>query len=119
MVNLATHILVFALGGDVTGKECGPLASNTWSISCIVIWELTKLIQLERIDMDQDGPEVVRALARIYVWTHDLAVSIQSTNLDFRGDAADELIAPTSVNHKVPLVTRNRRIRSSRLVPLA
>jgi predicted nucleic acid-binding protein len=32
---------------------------------------------------------------------------------------ADELIAATSVVHRVPLVTRDRQIRRSKLVPLA
>jgi PIN domain nuclease of toxin-antitoxin system len=69
--------------------------------------------------MDQDNPEVARVLSRIHVWPHDLAVSIQPTELDVWGDAADELIATTSVVHKVPLFTSDRRIRGSRLVPLA
>ena len=42
-----------------------------------------------------------------------------STKLDFRGDPADELIAATSVVHNVPLVTRDRSIRRSKVVPLA
>jgi predicted nucleic acid-binding protein len=42
-----------------------------------------------------------------------------STQLDFSADPADELIAATSIVHDVPLVTRDRRIRSSRRVPLA
>ena len=32
---------------------------------------------------------------------------------------ADELIAATSVVHGVPLVTRDRRLLASRIVPLA
>jgi PIN domain nuclease of toxin-antitoxin system len=39
--------------------------------------------------------------------------------LDFRGDPADEIIAATSVVHHVSLVTRDRQIRRSKLVPLA
>jgi PIN domain nuclease of toxin-antitoxin system len=39
--------------------------------------------------------------------------------LDFRGDPADEIIAATSLVHNVPLVTRDRVIRSSKVVPLA
>jgi predicted nucleic acid-binding protein len=36
-----------------------------------------------------------------------------------RGDPADELIAATSVVQRVPLVTRDRGLRRSKLVPLA
>jgi len=49
----------------------------------------------------------------------DLVVSNASTRLDFSGDPADELIAATSVVHRVPLLTRDRRIRRSQIVPLA
>jgi PIN domain nuclease of toxin-antitoxin system len=36
-----------------------------------------------------------------------------------QGDPADELIGATSVVHQVPLVTRDRGLRGSKLVPLA
>jgi PIN domain nuclease of toxin-antitoxin system len=61
----------------------------------------------------------VRTLSGLHVWPIDLAIGVQSTRLDFRGDPADELIAATSVVHRVPLLTRDRRIRASRVVPLA
>lgn len=119
MVNLDTHVLVFALAGEVTAKERGVLAANPWSVSAIVFWELAKLVQLGRLDMDLEAGEVVRALSTVHVWPIDLAVSIQSTRLDFKGDPADKLIAATSVVHSVPLLTRDKRIKKSRLVPLA
>ncbi len=119
MVNLDSHILIFALAGDVTAKERRVLAGNTWSISAIVLWELAKLIQLGRIAMNLEDGEVVRTLSALHVWPIDLAVSIQSTRLDFKADPADELIAATSVVHGVPLLTRDRRIRKSRIVPMA
>jgi PIN domain nuclease of toxin-antitoxin system len=119
VVNLDTHILVFALSGEVTARERRVLSTNSWSISPIVFWELAKLVQLGRIDVDLDDAEVVRTLSGIHVWPLDLAVGLQSTRLDFHGDPADEIIAATSVVHRVPLVTRDRRIRGSRIVPLA
>jgi predicted nucleic acid-binding protein len=36
-----------------------------------------------------------------------------------RGDPADELIAATSLVHGVPLVTRDRALLASKVVPLA
>jgi PIN domain nuclease of toxin-antitoxin system len=119
MVNIDTHILVFALTGEVTDRERRVLASNTWSVSAIVLWELAKLAQLGRIDIDLDDAELTRTLSSIQIWPIDLAVSIQSTRLDFKSDPADELIAATSIVHKIPLLTRDRRIRGSRLVKLA
>ena len=119
MVNVDTHILVFALTGEVTNRKRRVLASNTWSVSAIVYWELAKLAQLGRIDIDLDDADLVRTLSGIHVWPIDLAVSIQSSRLDFKSDPADELIAATSIVHQVPLLTRDRRIKGSRLVKFA
>ena len=119
MVNLDTHILLFALSGEVTARERRILSGNDWSLSAIVLWELAKLVQLGRVDLDLEDADVVRTLSSMHVWPVDLPVSLQSKRLDFKGDPADELIAATSVVHRVPLLTRDRRIRGSRIVPLA
>ena len=68
--------------------------------------------------MRQD-PEVIRVLARVHVWPLTREIAHASTRLDIRGDPADELIAATSLVHKIPLVTRDRALRKSRIVPLA
>ncbi|MBI4468004.1 MAG: hypothetical protein HY650_01640 [Acidobacteria bacterium] len=58
-------------------------------------------------------------LAPIHIWPIDLPVCREICHLDFRGDPADELIAATSIVHRVPLVTRDRVILRSHRVPLA
>ena len=118
MLNLDTHILIFALGGELRPKEQSLLVGNRWSISAIVLWELAKLIQLGRLDMDLDDREVVRTLSRLHVWPLDLAVARASTHLDFSSDPADEIIAATSIVHDIPLLTRDNVMRSSKVVPL-
>ena len=119
MLNLDTHILIFAVSGDLRPAEQTLLAQNRWSVSAIVFWELAKLVQLGRLDMDLDDRDVVRTLSRLHVWPIDLAVARASTQLDFRSDPADELIAATSVVHDIPLLTRDRTMRRSKVVPLA
>lgn len=118
MVNLDTHVLLHALRDRPSSKERRILSGQPWSISAIVLWECAKLAQLGRIDLDLDDAEVIRVLAGIHVWPVDLAIARTSTRLDFRGDPADELIAATSLVHGVPLLTRDRTILRSRLVPL-
>ena len=80
---------------------------------------MAKLLQLGCIEMDLEDREVAGILSRIHVWPIDLAVALASTRLDFKGDPADELIAATSVVHRIPLVTRDLVIRGSDIVPLA
>jgi PIN domain nuclease of toxin-antitoxin system len=119
MLNLDTHILIAALQGDLAKRERRLLAEEPWSISAIVLWEIAKLIQLKRLEVDIDSADFGRALSRVRIWPLDLAICRESTRLDFRSDPADEIIAATSVVCRVPLLTRDRRILRSKLVPLA
>ncbi len=119
MLNLDTHILIHAVSGNLRPTEQRLLARNRWSISSIVLWELAKLVQLGRVDMDLDDREVVRVLSRLHRWPIDLQVARASTRLDFSSDPADEIIAATSLVHDVPLLTRDQTILTSTLVPLA
>lgn len=118
MLNLDTHVLLYALAGELTRRETTLLSREAWSISAIVIWEIGKLAELGRIEVDLDDAELVRTLARIHVWPLTLDVCRAIRQLDFRGDPADEIIAATSLVHRVRLVTRDARIRKSRRVPL-
>jgi PIN domain nuclease of toxin-antitoxin system len=118
MLNLDTHILIHALRGELTQTEAQLLANDEWGISAIVLWELAKLSQLQRIELDLEDADVLRAMARVHVWPLTLEVCKAIWTLDFRSDPADELIAATSIAHEVPLVTRDKRIRASRIVPL-
>lgn len=82
-----------------------------------MLWEIAKLAQLGRIDVDLDDVEVVRSLARVHVWPLTREIARTSTRLDVRSDPADEIIGATSVVHNVPLVTRDRNLKRSRLIP--
>ena len=119
MLNLDTHVLLYALSGTLTRAEAALLSRHVWSISAIVLWEIAKLAQLGRIEVDLDAPLLLRTLSKLHVWPIDLAVCRTATRLDFRGDPADELIAATSLVHQIPLLTRDRTIRRSRMIELA
>ena len=123
MLNLDTHILLHAVTDSLTRRESALLSRDTWSISwsisAIVLWEIAKLARLGRVAVDLDDPELVRVLMRLHTWPLSLDVCRAIRDLDVRGDPADEIIAATSVVHRVPLVTRDQRIRRSKRVPLA
>lgn len=119
MLNLDTHILLHAVTGDLRPAERRLLSNRRWSISAIVLWEIAKLAQLGRIEVDLDDPEVVRTLGAVEVWPITPEIAVTSTRLDVASDPADELIAATSVVHNVPLVTRDPKLLASKLVPLA
>jgi PIN domain nuclease of toxin-antitoxin system len=119
VVNLDTHILIFALLGELRPRERELLSEHAWGISGIVLWELAKLVELGRVDMDLGARSVRQALASVHTWHIDLETARAATTLDIKGDPADQLIAATSLVHEVPLLTRDARIRRSKVVPLA
>ena len=119
MLNLDTHIVVRSLAGSLTAREAKLVAGDDCGISPIVMWEIQMLAELGRIELDLDHPLLVEALKRLHVWPLTPEICRLVTQLDFRGDPADSIIAATSVVHQIPLLTRDRAIRRSRIVPLA
>ncbi len=119
MLNLDTHILLRALAGELNAKEEKLLAGDEWCISDIVLWEIAKLTELGQLELDLDDATLTRTLARIHTWPVTLDIARAVPLLDFRGDAADEIICATSLVHRIPLVTRDPKIRKSKVVPFA
>jgi len=119
MLNLDTHVLVSILNGELSPHEDDLILKNELAISDVVLWELAKLIQLGRLEMDLDSLEFRRSLREVLILPITLDIARASTRLDFSSDPADEIIAATSIVEKIPLLTRDRRILKSRIVPLA
>jgi len=119
MLSLDTHVLIHAMTGEITAREGRILRAARWGISAIVLWELAKLAELGRIEINLDEPELDRFLANVHVWPLTLEVVRALRRLDFRSDPADEIIAATSLVHRAPLVTRDRKLLKSKIVPLA
>jgi PIN domain nuclease of toxin-antitoxin system len=119
MLNLDTHVLIHALAGELRPREASLLRSRRWGISGIVLWELAKLAQMGRVELDIGDPEIGQLLSNVHTWPITLDVARAIERLDFKSDPADEIIAATSLAHRVPLLTRDPRILKSKVVPLA
>lgn len=119
MLNLDTHILLDMVRGHLSLRERSVVRTPQLGISAIVLWEITKLYQLGRISLSLDNPGLAKIVNSFHVWPITPEVCRQTLKLDFQSDPADELIAATSLAHKVPLLTRDRKILASRLVPFA
>ena len=119
MLNLDTHILLGTLSGALSQPERSLIHGQSLAISDIVLWELAKLAQFGRIEFDFQDPVFRRVMRRLTVYPITSEIARQSAALDFRSDPADEIIAATSIVEKIPLLTRDRRILQSKVVPLA
>ena len=119
MLNLDTHILVLFLAGELNPAEYRCVASHELGISDIALWELAKLVEIGRLEIDLEDPTLLAFLNRLTLFPISLEIARVSTQLDFSSDPADEIIAATSLVEMIPLLTRDRRIRKSRMVPFA
>lgn len=120
MLNLDTHVLIKAFEGSLTPHERGVLTGDpNWSISAIVLWEIARLHQLGRLRYGLDHERIAAALDEVHVWPITRQVCLNLRALDFQSDPADEIIAATSLTHNIPLLTRDSRLRKSRVLELA
>jgi PIN domain nuclease of toxin-antitoxin system len=117
MLNLDTHIAVSLLNGDLSDSEEQLIIGDFLATSDIVLWELSKLVSLKRLDMDLAAAAFTRFLRSTIVFPITIEIARKSTKLDFASDPADEIIAATSIVENAPLITRDRRILKSKLVP--
>ena len=119
MINLDTHVVIFALEDNLNLAEREAMQTEDWAISPIVLWEIAKLVERRRLNLNLDGHRFNQFLNSVDVIPIDINIARTCARLDFRSDPADQLIAATSIVYNIPLVTRDRTIRSSKIVPLA
>ncbi len=119
MLSLDTHILIFSLADALNKDERSLIAEQECGISTMVMWEIEMLSMRQRIQYNLEHPAVIDALHTLTIWPLDVRVCRRLRDLDFRSDPAGEIIAATSLAFDVPLLTRDRTIRRSKIVPLA
>lgn len=119
MLNLDTCTLLILLRGGLSEREQSVLQGKQAGISAIVLWELWKLRARGRIEFESGGNLLQQTLARLNIWPVDESICRALAYLDFHSDPVDEIIAATSIIHKAPLLTRDRKLLASKIVPLA
>jgi PIN domain nuclease of toxin-antitoxin system len=119
MLTLDTHIVVALLNGELTEREGELVAGDSLGVSDVVLWELSKLVDLGRLELDFEDVEFRTFLRSVTILPITIEIARRSTALDFASDPADEIIAATAIVEQAPLLTRDRRIRRSTMVPLA
>jgi PIN domain nuclease of toxin-antitoxin system len=119
VLNLDTHILLGLLEGTLRPREEQLVFGEAWGVSPIVLWEMFDLAKRGYVTADLDAPSLQLAIQEIPLLPLSLEVARIASRLDFHTDPVDEIIAATSIHYRAPLLTRDERIRLSRLVPFA
>jgi PIN domain nuclease of toxin-antitoxin system len=118
LLNLDTHILLDAVDLKLSQREQRLLEDEAWCVSAMVLWEIEMLARMGRTQIDLRTPEMLEVLDQVRVVPIDVNVARCLRLLDFRSDPADELIAATSIQLNIPLVTRDEKLLGSKVVPL-
>jgi predicted nucleic acid-binding protein len=118
-LNLDTHVLVDYLTGSLAGREEQLVFAEEWAISPVVLWELFDIRKRGLIAVDLDARDLQHDLQRLPILPLTVEVARIATRLDFRTDPIDEIVAATSIHYRAPLLTRDARVRESRMVPFA
>jgi PIN domain nuclease of toxin-antitoxin system len=119
MLNLDTRALISLTTGEVNEEERRIAVHEQLAISDIVLWEIAMLVSRGRIVLDIDSPEFRLWLQNLTIFPVTMEIARKSCELDFTSDPADKIIAATSIVEKIPLLTRDRRILKSKMVPFA
>lgn len=126
---LDTHIWIWWMIGDprLSRRERHALdsfdSSNRPFLCDISLWELATSVDLGRVEIDDPLEAWLAAAAspaavRMQTITPALVAEMNRLPDSFHRDPADRLIVAAARVLKLPLATRDRRIRKSRLVSL-
>lgn len=121
MVVIDTHTLLWWVSGDEQLSKAAAkaindaLAKSEVIISSITIWEISMLIEKNRISLSMDIESWAKEVAEIKGVRFipvDNEIGIKSTKLpgEFHKDPADRIIVATARKLAVPLVTIDEKI---------
>lgn len=102
---------------DALSLENRPIVSD------IQLWEFATLVDMGRLEIEgsvADGLRIAASPSTVKIQPITPAVVAEMNRLPatFQRDPADRLIVATARFLKLPLATKDRKIRSSRMVPM-
>ena len=128
MILLDTHILIWLLIAPenlapkvkkviLAARKSGPLA-----LSAISLWEMAWLAQNKRIDVDVSVDSFVKKCAsyvQVLPITPEIAVRSVQFPKSYPNDPQDRIIGATALVEGIRLLTHDKLIVKSGLIPLA
>jgi PIN domain nuclease of toxin-antitoxin system len=94
-------------------------SEETLGVPAIVFWETSLLVRKLRLDLGmpvRDWADVVLAIPRITSLPLTPEIALGADRLAMHADPADRFIVATALLHEARLITKDRTLRSLRLV---
>ncbi len=121
MILLDTHVWLFWVNDDrelISKKALTAInRAESFGVSVISCWEIAMLVAKQRLAFNMDVQDWVNQASKypgIRLIGLDAEVAVLSTRLpgNFHGDPADRMIMATCMKHNVPLISKDKTIRS-------
>ncbi len=121
MIVLDTHVWLFWVNDDrelISKKALTAInRAESLGVSVISCWEIAMLLAKRRLAFNMDVQDWVNQASKypgIRLIGLDAEVAVLSTRLpgNFHGDPADRMIVATCMKHNVPLISKDKMIRS-------
>ena len=121
MIVLDTHVWLFWVNDDrelISKKALTAInRAESLGVSVISCWEIAMLVAKQRLAFNMDVQDWVNQASKypgIRLIGLDAEVAVLSTRLpgNFHGDPADRMIVATCMKHNVPLISKDKTIRS-------
>ena len=121
MIVLDTHVWLFWVNDDrelISKKALTAInRAESLGVSVISCWEIAMLVAKQRLAFNMDVQDWVNQASKypgIRLIGLNAEVAVLSTRLpgNFHGDPADRMIVATCMKHNVPLISKNKMIRS-------
>jgi PIN domain nuclease of toxin-antitoxin system len=122
LVVLDTHVAVWWAGeprrlGRAAGARLA--AEDRLGVPAIVFWEVALLVRKRKLDLGMPvsaWAQAIQAIPRVEALPLSAEIAVQADELAMHADPADRFIVATALRHGVPLVSKDRRMRSLRFV---
>lgn len=122
---LDTHIVVHAANDMLTPTRKRMLDDDTSDllISAVTLWELTKLVELGHLNIPSGFDRFMRDLCghplySIVPYDATLMIELLAVAPKMHKDPADQIIVATTRTQGASLMTNDKRIIRSKLVPV-
>ena len=121
MIVLDTHVWLFWVNDDrelISKKALTAInRAESLGVSVISCWEIAMLLAKRRLAFNMDVQDWVNQASKypgMRLIGLDAEVAVLSTRLpgNFHGDPADRMIVATCMKHNVPLISKDKMIRS-------
>jgi PIN domain nuclease of toxin-antitoxin system len=88
-------------------------------IPAIVFWEIALLVRRRKLDLGMAASEwaqLMQTVPRVEALPLTAEIAVRADELEMHADPADRFIVATALQHRAPLVSKDRRMRSLLLV---